>query len=56
MKELPDDRTMDELLELAKDAYQKARLMYDTATDIADKWESRDRAKQAAKQKVAKNE
>lgn len=41
MKELPDGQTMDELLALVKDAYEKAKLMYDTATEIAEKWEVR---------------
>jgi len=27
---------MDELLELARDAYEKAKIMYETATEIAD--------------------
>jgi hypothetical protein len=52
MKKLPDDRQMNELLALAKDAYDKSKLMYETATEIADKWENRDREKQAAKQQT----
>jgi len=55
MKKLPDDRKMDELLALAKDAYEKAKVMYETATEIAEKWENRDREKQAAKQQTGVN-
>lgn len=43
---------MDELLALAKDAYDKARVMYETATEIAEKWENRYQEKQAAKQQT----
>lgn len=56
MKELPDDRKMDELLALAKDAYEKAKLMYETATEIAEKWENRYQEKQAAKQQTGVTE
>ena len=49
IKQLPDEQTMDELVELAKDTYEKAKLMYDTATEIAEKWDRRERARQEAK-------
>ncbi|MFB2876598.1 hypothetical protein [Floridanema aerugineum] len=55
MKELPDNRKMDELLEVAKDAYEKAKVMYETATEIAEKWENRSEEKQAAKQQTGVN-
>ena len=41
MNKLPDDRKMDELLALAKDAYKKAKVMYETATEIVEKWKNR---------------
>ncbi len=37
MKELPDDETLDKLLELAKDAEQKSKAVYDLATEIDEK-------------------
>ncbi len=37
MKELPDDETLDKLLELAKVAEQKAKAVYDLATEIDEK-------------------
>lgn len=40
MKDLPDQKTLEELLELAKDAYEKAKRMYETATEIAQRWDS----------------
>lgn len=55
MQELPDDRKMDELLELARDAYEKAKIMYETATEIAEKWEARYEAKQPEKQQSMRN-
>lgn len=50
MKELPDDHTLDELVELAQDASLKAKTMYETATAIAQKWERRYQEKQAMQQ------
>ncbi|XWK87996.1 MAG: hypothetical protein U7127_28070 [Phormidium sp.] len=40
---------MDELLALAKDAYKKAKVMYETATEIAEKWENRYQEKTCSK-------
>jgi len=56
MQELPDEQKMDELLELAKNAYEKAKIIYETATEIAEKWEARHEAKQARKQKAGVTE
>ncbi|MFB2895895.1 hypothetical protein ACE1CI_23545 [Aerosakkonemataceae cyanobacterium BLCC-F50] len=55
MKGLPDDRKMDELLALAKDAYEKAKVMYETATEIAEKWENQYQEKQASKEQTGVN-
>ena len=41
MKELPDDLTLDELLELAKVFEQKAQDLYVLATEIDEKWRIR---------------
>ena len=41
MKELPDEKTLDELLELAKDFEQKAQDLYVLATEIDEKWRIR---------------
>ena len=38
MKELPDETTLLELLELAKVAEEKAKTLYDLATEIDEKW------------------
>jgi endonuclease III len=38
MKELPDETTLLELLELAKFAEEKAKALYDLATEIDEKW------------------
>jgi len=46
MKELPNKHEMKELLALAKDGYEKAKVMYETATEIADKWENRGKEKE----------
>ncbi|MBC6421341.1 MAG: hypothetical protein GDA43_08345 [Hormoscilla sp. SP5CHS1] len=56
MQELPDEQKMDELLKLAKNAYEKAKLMYETATEIAEKWETLHEAKKARKQKAGVTE
>ncbi|GEM_PF-1135565 len=37
MKELPNDETLDKLLELAKNFEQKAKAVYDLATEIDEK-------------------
>ncbi|AFY75968.1 hypothetical protein Ple7327_0521 [Pleurocapsa sp. PCC 7327] len=41
MKELPDEKTLDKLIELAKDFEQQAREVYDLATAIDEKWRIR---------------
>jgi uncharacterized tellurite resistance protein B-like protein len=41
MKELPDEKTLYELIELAKDFEQKAKDLYDLATEIDEKWRIR---------------
>ncbi len=41
MKELPDEKTLDELIELAKDFEQKAKNLSELATDIDEKWRIR---------------
>lgn len=41
MRELPDEKTLDELLELAKDFEQKAQDLYVLATEIDEKWRIR---------------
>lgn len=41
MKELPDEKTLDELIELAKDFEQKAKNLYELATEIDEKWRIR---------------
>lgn len=51
MKELPDEKTLLELLELAKDAEQKARELYEMGEAFAQKWERRLEDKVAGKQK-----
>ena len=56
MKKLPNEQNMNELLELAKDAYEKARKMHNTATEISQKWETRYRVIQSTKQPIAKTE
>ena len=38
MKELPDEKTLDKLIGLAKDFEQKAKDLYDIATEIDEKW------------------
>ena len=46
-----DEAELLELLELAKVGEEKARKLYETATVIAEKYEHRKEAKQAAAQK-----
>ena len=41
IKELPDDETLDKLIEMAKDFEQKAKDLYDLATAIDEKWRIR---------------
>jgi len=57
MKELPDERTLDRLIELAKDFERKAKDLYDLSTDIDDKWRIRLESKRKiAIQQVSKSE
>ena len=48
MKQLPDDETLDKLLELAKVAEQKAKAVYDLATEIDEKLRLRQEARRQA--------
>ena len=41
MKKLPDEKTLNELLDLAKDFEQQALSMYELATQIDEKWRTR---------------
>ena len=41
MKQLPDEKTLLELLQLAKDAEQKARQMSEMGEAFAQKWQYR---------------
>lgn len=56
MKELPDEKTLLELVALGKDFEQKARETCDLATEIACKWQRRLEDRQAAKQKACEIE
>lgn len=56
MKELPDEKTLLELLELAKAAEEKARELYEMGEAFAQKWESRLKDRQAVTQKVGGKE
>lgn len=49
MKELPDEKTLLELLELAKDAEQKAKELYEMGEAFAKKWEPRLERKEQAR-------
>jgi uncharacterized tellurite resistance protein B-like protein len=41
MKNLPDEKTLEQLIELAKDFEQKAKDLYDLSTEIDEKWRIR---------------
>ena len=41
MKKLPDEETLDRLLDLAKDFEQQTLSLYERATEIDDKWQIR---------------
>lgn len=41
MKELPDEKTLHELIELAKDFEQKAKDLYTLAIQVDEKWRIR---------------
>ena len=49
MKQLPDEKTLDKLLDLAEDFEQQALSLYEQATEIDDKW----RIRLESKRKVA---
>ena len=51
MKQLPDEKTLLELLQLAKDAEQKASEMSDMGEAFAQKWQHRLATKKTAAQK-----
>jgi rubrerythrin len=55
MKELPDEKTLLELLELAESAEQKAREMYRQGEAFAQKWENRLAARKQAATKHIEN-
>ncbi len=48
MKKLPDEQTLLELLEMAKEADQKARETGEIVTEIAYKWQKRLEGRQSA--------
>ncbi len=41
MRELPDEKTLENLIKLAKDFEHKAKDLYESATDIDEKWRVR---------------
>jgi hypothetical protein len=41
MRELPDEKKLNELVELAEDFEQKAKELYEVATEIDEKWRIR---------------
>jgi len=41
MRELPDEKTLDNLIKLAKDFEHKAKDLYESATEIDEKWRVR---------------
>ncbi|MGL5075310.1 MAG: hypothetical protein ACRDBG_05645 [Waterburya sp.] len=41
MKQLPDEKTLLELLDLARDAEEKAKVLCDLTTEIDEKWRVR---------------
>lgn len=51
MKELPDEKTLLELLEMAKIASEKAKAMSDLATEIDEKWRVKLEARRLAEVK-----
>lgn len=52
MKQLPDEQTLLELLEMARTVEQQARETCELTTAIAIKWERRLAGRQAAKQQA----
>ena len=49
MKELPDEKTLDRLIEHAKSAEQKAKGLCDLATEVDEKWRIRLEKRREAK-------
>lgn len=49
MKELPDDKTMLELLHLATDAEQKAKALCDLTAEVEEKWRIRLKSQKTVK-------
>ena len=49
MKQLPDEKALNELLELAKDLEQQAFSMYKMSVEIDEKWRVRLESKSKAK-------
>jgi coenzyme F420-reducing hydrogenase alpha subunit len=49
VKKLPDEKTLNELLDLAQDAEQKAKALCDLTAEIDEKW----RVRLESKRKVA---
>ena len=56
MKELPDEKELLELLEMARTAEEKAKKFAELAEAFAQKWEGRLKDRQAAKQTVGEIE
>lgn len=54
MKQLPDEKKLLELLELAKDFEREAREMSELSTEIAYKWQRRLAVRRAETQQVSK--
>lgn len=48
MKQLPDEKTLLSLLELAQDAEQKAKALCDLTTEVDEKWRVRLESKRKA--------
>ena len=53
MKQLPDENTLLELLELAQDAEKKAKALCDLTAEIDEKWRIRLESKRKAVKKSA---
>ena len=51
MKQLPSEKELIELVEMARIAAEKAKVTFDTADAIATKWERRFEAKRVAKKR-----
>ncbi|MBE9019306.1 hypothetical protein IQ272_24870 [Chroococcidiopsidales cyanobacterium LEGE 13417] len=49
MNQLPNEKELAELVEIARVASEKAKIMYETADNIATKWEKKLAEKQTEK-------